>query len=260
MAFSTANAALFFGETFDYADGELTATDGDGANVSGGLWTSHSGETFDDDIDIVSGQAELLNSGSEDANRLAPGGAEASFGDVWYYAALVTVNDTRADTATAVNNDYFIHFKDAAFGFRGRTYLDDPNTAATDKFTFGLSASSGGQIAKWGTDFDFGTEHLIVGSYDFNSGETNLWVDPTDINSTKITDINGGGAGTAINSLGIRQDFLGGDANNQILLDAVSLASSFDEAVAGLAVPEPSTIALSVLGLCGLVGLRRRSC
>lgn len=257
IAQGSASAALFFADGFDYANGELTVNDGTGDDVSGGLWAPHSGETFDDNIDVIDGQAELLNSGSEDANRLA--GAMMTFGDTWYYAALVTVNDTRANSADPINNDYFIHFKDAAFGFRGRTYVSDPNAADPNKFTFGLSATSGGQVAQWADDLEFGTEYLVVTSYSFDTGESNLWVNPTDMSSTKITDVNGGGAGTEINSLGIRQDFIGGTPNNQILLDAVSLASTFDEAVAGV-IPEPSTVALSVLGLCGLIGFHRRGC
>lgn len=257
LAAHTAQATTFFVDQFNYADGELTINDGTGDDVSGGLWVPHSGETFDDNIDVISGQAELLNSGSEDANRAA--GTAINAGETWYYAALVTVNDTRQDPMNeSINNDYFMHFKDGGFGFRGRAYLDDPNVAASDKFTFGLSATSGGQVAKWVTDLDFGTQYKIVVSYAVDTGETNLWVDPVDINSTSISDTNAGGAFTLVDSLGLRQDFLGGTPNNQILIDAVAIGDEFGDVFRDVMIPEPATAMLAAFGLIGLAVTRRR--
>ncbi|QEG34032.1 PEP-CTERM sorting domain-containing protein [Bythopirellula goksoeyrii] len=264
MTGGIASATTFMSDTFSYADGELTSNDGTGDNVSGGAWRSHSGETFDDNIDVISGQAELLNSGSEDAHRDAVFGGlqQIGAGETWYYAALVTVNDRRADPNNeSLNNDYFIHFMDNGFGFRTRTWIDDPNVADPTKFTFGLSATSGSQAAKWATDLDFGQEYKIVGSYAVSTGETNLWVDPVDSSSTKITHTDGAAALTLIQALGLRQDFVGGTPNNQILVNSVALGNDFDSvlmnAMNGSNIPEPTSLAMAFLALVGIVGSRR---
>ncbi len=238
-----AQAETFMADSFSYSDGQLTDSNLGGLpgdNVGGGNWVAHSGDTFDDNVDIIGGAAELLNSGSEDVNRAA--NATMGAGDKWYYAAQVTVNDMRANPSSeALNNDYFTHFKDGAFGFRGRTYVDVPNASSTTTFTFGMSATSGGQFDKWATDLSFGTQYTIVTEYDFDTGDTRLWVDPADINSTFIADTSALNPGrntnsplTAINSLGMRQDFIGGTPNNQVLVDSVSIGNSFADALASL--------------------------
>lgn len=250
-------ATTFFFDQFNYADGELTINDGTGDDVSGGLWVPHSGETFDDNIDVVSGQAELLNSGSEDANRDT--GTFNAAGTTWYYAALVTVNDRRTDPSTqGLNNDYFMHFWGPSFAFRGRTYVDDPNVADPTKFTFGLSATSGGQVSKWADDLNFGQQYKIVTSFDFDTGESKLWVDPVDSSSTSISDTNAAAIGSFVSALGMRQDFIGGDPNNQILVDAVAIGDEFDDVVRDVMIPEPGSIALTMLGLASLAVARRK--
>ena len=240
-----AHATLFFSDGFDYADGQLTASTlggNPGDDVSGGLWTAHSGDTFDDNVDVISGQAQVLNSGSEDVNRVA--GATMDAGDVWYYGAVVTVNDQRAVSTDPLNQDYFIHFKDGTFGFRARTYIDDPS--AGGDYTVGFSASSGGQTSAWASDLTFGEPVTIVASYAFDTGDSQLWVNPTDINSTSLTD--SADAGTGINALALRQDFISpGVPNNEILVDIVAIGTSFDEVLA--TIPEPSSFMLLVIGI-----------
>ena len=209
MAFAcpSAQATTFFVDQFNYADGELTVYDGTGADVSGGLWTPHSGTGFPVPIFVDNGQAvvESGNPASEDANRSA--GTTINLGETWYYGALVTVVDERADTATPLNNDYFMHFRGSTGGFIGRAYVDNPNVADPTKFTFGLSATSGGQVAKWGTDLDFGQQYKIMVSYAVDTGETNLWVDPVDIGSTSINDTNASAMLAAIDQLALASRF-----------------------------------------------------
>ena len=247
---SSASAAVFFTDGFDYADGELTVNDGTGDDVSGGLWVPHSGETFDDNIDVVSGQAELLVSGSEDANRST--GSTMGAGDKWYYAAIVTVNDTNAGEPSLGNNDYFMHFRDGGFGFRGRAYLATANVDAS-KFTFGHSASSGGLVGKWADDLDFGVPHTIVVSYDYDTGFSEMWVNPTSEADTKLTDT--AGEMTAVAELAMRQDFTGGTPDSQTLVDIVSIGTTFDEVLR--AVPEPASFALVGIGALTLIARRR---
>ncbi|MEM8946821.1 MAG: PEP-CTERM sorting domain-containing protein [Planctomycetota bacterium] len=255
---TSAQATTFFVDQFNYADGELTVYDGSGADVSGGLWSPHSGTGFPVPIFVDSGQAvvESGNPASEDANRSA--GTTIALGETWYYGALVTVVDERADTATSLNNDYFMHFRGSTGGFIGRAYVDDPNVADPTKFTFGLSATSGGQVAKWTTDLDFGTQYKIMVSYAVDTGETNLWVDPVDISSTSINDTSASAMLAAIDTLALRQDFSTGGGDYQVLVDAVAIGDSFADVMTDVMIPEPASAVLALLGLAAVVGSRRR--
>jgi len=260
MMADRASSATFFTDSFNYADGDLTVVGGSGNNVSGGLWVPHSGQANPPSIKVEGGKAKLLNSGSEDANRSA--GTLIAAGSTWYYSALVTVLDDRADPLVeAVRNEYFLHFKDAGTSnFRGRAYLSSPNAADPTKFTFGLSATSGGQAAKWSQDLEFGKPYTLVVSYAVDTGATSLWVDPVNAASPKITDVNGAAAFTQVNSLALRQAFISptpGVRNNVILVDAVALGDNFDEVLRGVAIPEPTAGLL--LALAGVAAVARRN-
>lgn len=276
---STANATTFMSDSFSYADGDLTKYDGTGDNVSGGAWRPHSGTGFPTSVVVSSGQAVLKNGNpaSEDVNRKAIYGGQQNngLGETWYYAALVTVNDERAlnDPNNPLNNDYFMHFKDAGNGYRGRAYIDDPSTGAGGAgFTFGLSTTSGGQAVAWGSDLSFGQQYKIMVSYtttiDPNSvgqAEVEMWVDPVSIASPSITHSDPAGALTLLAGLAMRQDFTGGSSgpNNEVLVDAVALGNDFDSVMMnvmnGSNVPEPTSVALALLGLIGVGCSRRRN-
>ena len=249
---STASAALFFSDGFDYPDGQLTASGG-GADVSGGLWTGHSGTTFGDNVQVVGGEAIVKASGSEDVNRLT--GATLGAGQKIFAAFQFKARDDRANPSVdAINNDYFAHFKDSGFGFRSRIYMDDPNVADPTKFTLGLSGTSGGQTQKWAADLAFGTSHIVVMSYDFDTGAAEMWVDPTSMASTSLVESVTVSAGTAINAFALRQDFIGGTPNNAVLVNIVTVGDTFADVFN--AVPEPASLSLLAIG--GLAVLRRR--
>jgi len=264
-----ANAATFMSDTFDYSDGELTVYDGTGANVSSGAWQPHSGLTFPIPINVENGAAVVKsgNPASEDANRRAAVGGTVQtigLGETWYYAAMVTVNDERADSMVSLNNDYFMHFFGDGNAFRGRAYVDNPNSGVGGAgFTFGVSNTSGGQQAAWATDLNFGEQYTIVMSYELDSGTSNLWVNPVDSSSTKITDVNAGGAFSVLNALALRQDFSSGGGDYEVLVDSVALGNDFDSvllnATNGSNIPEPTTAVLAVLGLVAIGAQRRRA-
>jgi hypothetical protein len=262
---------LFFADAFNYANGDLTVVGGSGNNVSGGLWVPFSGTGFPaESITVTNGQAELLISGSEDASRSIanPGTDFQGPGETWYYGALVTVNDQRATPLTTpVRNEYFMLVKDTSTSaLRSRLYVADPSTGTGGAgFRFGIGASSGaGNSVNWATDLAFGTQYAVIASYEHNTGFASLWVNPVNSGSTNITATASPNFGTFISQLGIRQAFYDGGVtggpstpNHQVLVDRVSFADNFAEALAAL-VPEPTSGALSLAGLAGLAQRRRR--
>lgn len=266
-----ARAALFFADQFNYPNGDLTTRD-DGAgapspvvgdNVSGGLWKMHSGEGTGGEIDVVDGQAQLLFPGFEDANREIPNAGTdfMSAGETWYYAAKFTINDQRATPdATAILASYFLHFKDTGNNFRSRLFIDAPSTGLGGAgYRLAIGPSSGDDFrVPWAADLAFGQEYTVVASYVFDTGAVSLWVNPSDPSSPSISASGGASPGTFLTSLALRQvSATGATANTQILVDAVAMGDTFADVLAGL-VPEPSSSALGLAGLLGLVAARRR--
>ena len=245
-----ASAATLVADGFDYADGELTVYDGTGANVSGGLWTPHSGTGFTPPVMVSGGSAILQISGSEDVNRAAAGGVTNNGTDKWYYAAKFTVTDNDPDPT--VVEEYFAHFG----GFVGRAYTASPSVTA-GKFAIGLSAGSGGLTTKT-ADIDYGVEHVIVVSFDPITGTANLWLNEASEAGAFITSTDVGRIGQVVDDISLRQAFAGAPDgwDHTVAVNGVGLATTWDEAFMGSMVPEPASLSLLAIG--GLAMLRRK--
>lgn len=258
MGIGQADAATLLAEGFSYPDGQLTATlpaSNSPVNVSGGLWTAHSGDTFTDNIDVASGQAVLDNPGSEDANRLI--GSTIGAAETWYYAAKFTVNSLGANND--VNDDYFIHFKDAGFGFVGRVSINDTGTG---DYQLGVQSGSSFPLsgALSGVDLSFGVEQLVVVKWDNATGTATAWVNPASEADPSFGGIaDGTRIATNVDAIALRQDFFttAGVDSNTILVNGIGVATTFDEAVTASMIPEPASFGLLALG--GLAMLRRKA-
>lgn len=222
---SAAHADVLINETISYPDGNLAGNGG---------WTAHSG-AGNLPVQVIDGRARLVQPLSGSAEDLNVGFAPLSAGGT-YYAGFDVVN------MGSSNSVYFAHFLVGSSTFRARTFITaDP----TSDFTFGLSDTAAVNQT-WGSGFEFGSVNRLIISYDFDSGESRLWVNALDVSDPSLMVI--GTAGTAIEGFALRQA-TGGSTQ---YIDNVIVASSF-----AAAVPAPGTAALMLGGML-IVGRRRR--
>lgn len=228
-------ATTFWTETFEsYNVGNLVPQDS---------WVSHSGQTgipvavILDNGPTYPGEKAIYavhgGSSRQDVNK--PLGDTMAAGDKWYAGFDVKV------TGPIGGSDYFAHFLQGTSNFGAKTGV----AAFEDGFQFTLTNGSGSTPTQfWATKLALGTWYRVITSYDFDSGMSELWVDPIDSSSTKIS--GSWFAGNAMTAYAFRQ---GGNSTAGQTVDNVIVGTSFAEVL-----PEPSSIMLLALGLL----LRRR--
>lgn len=230
VAGTSASAALLINEPFDYPNGNL---------VPNGGWANHSGTGS---LVQVNGGSISLNQGSgsrEDVNRTT--GTTLAAGESIFAAFDLTVPSGATDV-------YFAHFMETNTLFNSRTYTAAPTSGGD--YTVGVSDSNT-LTAKWPTDLSFNTTYRVVIKFDFDSGDSTLWVNPSSEASASV--VHNGGFNSPITAFGFRQ---AGGSFVQVI-DNLNVATSFDEALTGI--PEPATLSLFGIGLIGMLACRRRS-
>ena len=245
-AASGASGAILVSDPFDYADGNLNevATPPD--------WGTHSG--LNPQM-VVSGRVLIDDGRNADHNRQF----SAVTAGTLYAAADVTVNPADLpQTPTTATDGYFYHFgpphptlapPNLGTEFRGRVWAVPGTVPGTARFA--LSTTSGVATA-YTSDFDAGTPHRIVVSYDFATGNSQLWLDPATNDAIATLTGNpdsarptGGISGIALRS--------GNSTQGDVFVDNVIVADTFAEAAA---IPEPA--ALGLAGALGALMIRRR--
>lgn len=216
-------AVQLLSEAFTYANGNL---------VPNGGWATHSGTGTD--IQVVGGTAVGLNTNAPDDNRtFAVQGVSAKV----YGCLTITIPTPTAPPDT----NYIAHFKDTGTqNFWARVWVG----ASGNTFTFGLSAGSCACNANcvpvfWATPLAYDTPYRVAISYDGATGNAELWVNPLNESSTKITAT--GGASpltTGISSFALRQSSSAptscpaGNFNWGYVVDDLGVGTTFDEACA----------------------------
>lgn len=174
-------SSILLSDSFSYIGANLVG-------ASGSPWVNHSGTA---PITLVNGTARLTSGNSEDANSALSGAPYDTINNptvgYLYSSMSVTVSNTPGTDGT-----YISHFKDGAFGFRCRVYLLT-NGAAPGFFRFGIastnSASTTLGFTPWATDTQLGVPYSVVTRYNITNGESVMWIDPVDENSTSITNV-----------------------------------------------------------------------
>jgi len=213
---SSAFASTLMTETFSYANGGLVAG-------SGGNWTTHSGTGTD--IQVVSGHAagDMVNAPDDNRTFAAQGATAKTF-------ACFTVNIPSVVGTPSTN--YFLHFKDTGtINFAARVFVVPSGTT----FTFGLSTSTSSPTATWPTALNYGQTYVVAIDYDAAAGTSDLWVNPADETSPKIT----GAVGTTgflLSALAMRESATITPAGSVLWkynVDDVAVGTTFNDACAG---------------------------
>ena len=232
FAASVANAATLVSEDFSYADGDL---------VGNGGWTNHSGsESF---IQVASGEAVLSHGGGsrEDAG--------VTFTEVTSGVLSATFDLTVSDDVTPLGGtdfEYFAHFmSEGGFNFRSRLDVQSPNDAADGDYTLGLSTTSSTADIALGTDFSFGSTIAVTLTYDFSTGQSSLTVGSETVTSPSVS------VEAGLDRFALRQS--NSTADETITVDNLVITGDV------VAIPEPSSVALVMLGAVAVSAVSMRS-
>lgn len=180
-----ATAVVLFQDDFSYSDGNL---------VGNGSWDAHSA-SGQEPVQVVAGQMVLTQEnvagGEEDVEH--PLSQFAAAGDTFYYAFDVVVN--QFPDSNLVNQGYFAHFSVDALPasesfFGARTFIRSSPSGVDGDYTFGLRTNSGSSPVHFEVGFLLGQSYRVVAAYDYDSGDSTLWIDPTSESSLSISEPN----------------------------------------------------------------------
>ena len=197
----------------------------------GGIWTSVSGTA--NQIQVVNNRVQLTDANSEDVTTLFAAGVTA--GNI-YFGFDMSVADPGSYSGT--DFEYFAHWNTTG-SFQSRT---DVAAFSASGWRPGQGGSQSTAEVVWGSDLAYGTDYRLVVGYDFTTGLSSLWVDPTAESDTSIT-TSSSVTGFTANGFNFRQ----ADAtpNQDFSIGSLRVATTFAEV---LLVPPPVTPALDWYG------------
>ena len=181
-------AAIVASDDFSYPDGSL---------VGNGGWVNHSGAIGDL---LVSGGQAVVTHGvpSEDATLPFP----ANAGGDLFFSFDFSVDDLGAPYS-GTDFEYFAHFKDDGFGFRGRMDVQAP-TGAGD-YTVGISSIGSTADATYPIDLTYGVTYNVIVEYNQTGNFARLWIDASADTDMFIAGTDEVDPGTIITGFALRQ-------------------------------------------------------
>ncbi len=238
--FSAGNirADILFSESFTYADG-----------LPPPPWQLISG---------VGGQSIINNQLAITANQ-TPGVtgdySRAFAGSISSGTLFAGYDLTITASPTDSGDNYFAHFSGVA-GPTGSTFTTrvflNLNAGVTQ---IALSEGATPAVVTEATPLTLNTVLRVVQGYDFSTGTSTLWLNPTSVSSPAISDA------SAVNPASVSAfNFrINNNTDGNKIVDNLMLATTFNEALTFTAVPEPNSIALvSTIGFTGLLAVSRR--
>jgi hypothetical protein len=207
MATAPANSAVLMSEGFAYANGNL---------VPNGSWANHSGAGTD--IQIAAGRAIVdMNSAPDDNKSFAAQGTTAKT----YYCLEVLI----PAISGAPRLNYFAHLKDTGtINFAGRLGLAPSGTG----FTFAVGATAFTTPTSWTSQLSYDVSYRVVVSYDAATGSSEMWVNPANELSPKVTST--GTPGTNVSAFALRESNTGTGTLWKASVDNVGVGNTFNEA------------------------------
>jgi hypothetical protein len=229
----SAQSAGLLMESFGYPDGNVV-----GSTAATGTWAAHSGAAS---VPVqVTSTAIVLNQGSGSREDVyVPLGTTITTGQTFYASFDVTVSG-------GSNTVYFAHFKDGGSGtaFNSRIFI---TASPGGDFTFGIGDVGASATATFSTGFSFNTTYKLVVAYHYDSGVSDLWVNPVTESSEKITSTDADPS-QVMSAFAFRQ----AAGNSVQVIDSLMVGTSFNDVV-----PEPSCVLLGAFGFLGLIRRRR---
>lgn len=212
-------ASIILLEPFDYPDGPLVGS-------ARGRWETHSGKT--NELDVLSGEAQLVQSRSEDAG--APLTGRPYLEDHPVGAIYVKFQFRFVAVPTAAGGGYFAHFKDDAGGFRGRVWAVT-NGASAGSARLGISSGGTTPSSILARDLSPGGNHTVLVRYELATARTTLWIDPTSESDVSASSVDKN-TPISVERFALRQN----SGIGRISIDRIVVATSFAEALSGVVV------------------------
>jgi hypothetical protein len=225
---SISKAEVLFTENFTYSNGEF-------GTASGGVWGLHSGSGGQTIVD----NALFINDGTGGGDYSRPLAAVVPVNSGAIFAAFdLNVDAADPPTGTSSLDHYFAHFAEnlsiSPTNFVSRVVMLQGSTSGVYKL--GIQRASGGTGLTGSFlpgDLTPGTTYRAVFSYDFTSQESKLWLNPTSISSTSVTNTVGTNLPvTGLNWFAFRTE---SGSSGDKTIDNLIVATTFNEVLGNVA-------------------------
>ena len=237
---------LLFDEDFLYTTYDIpnalydASGGGSGEHWSGfPAWNHVSGPLYE--IQVTNGWAYLVHTNNEDLG--------AGLTNAPYYGSngvvLYTSFPVDFSLLPSPGGDYFLHLKESkadTINFRGKIFARTTG-AAPGQFRLGIANQANSPVML-PLDLSTNTTNTVVMRYNAGTGESVLWVNPVNEQSSSATAQDSPGQST-IGGLALRQP---GSAIGDIVIGRIKIGTSFTDVVTVVPPPTPETLHFQVVG------------